>query len=41
MLSKMYLKVQMDAKFGQLKMKTLVNVLVHLLMYKRVQTEQQ
>ena len=40
MLSKMDLRVQMDAKSGQLKIKVRAKFLVHLVMHKRVQTKQ-
>ena len=41
MFSKMDLRMQMDAKSGQLKMKVRKNFLVYLVMHKRLQTEQQ
>ena len=41
MLSKMDLKVQIDAKSSQLKIKVRVKFLVYLVMHKKVQVEQQ
>ena len=40
LLSKVDLKVQMDAKFGQSKNESKSELLLHMVMHKRVQMEQ-